>query len=270
MLRRLLVTCSLAALAAASVVHAADPSAIATARRDLAAAVSQGDAPGMMRARAEFAALAADGDSPELQWWIAYCGWRAVPLLTEPDREGARRLCKESIAACDRAVAANPRHADAIALKAALQALSLSFNPQAAMSLGPEMGEAYARAEAIEPANPRVQLFKGIHTLHMPEYVGGGPARARAVFARAVELADAAHEGAGLRALPALRADAHLWAGVCASRAGDWKSAAARYREALAVDPGNAWVTHRLLPEAQKHLAAADSTASTTPTPGVR
>ena len=51
------------------------------------------------------------------------------------------------------------------------------------------------------------------------------------------------------------RADAHLWAGICASRAGDWKTAAARFREALAIAPGHVWVSKKLLPDAEKKLA---------------
>ncbi|MBI5167943.1 MAG: hypothetical protein HZA61_00500 [Candidatus Eisenbacteria bacterium] len=258
MLRRFLIALPLLVVIACAVTttaRAASPAELVAAQRQLDEAVTKGEPKEILRTRAVFAAmLAAEPDSPVLNYWIALCGWRALPMLTETDKEAAKKLCKESIAACDRVLAAKPKHADAIALKAALQALSLAFNPAASMSLGPEMIEAYGKAEALEPENPRVQLLKGINTLHMPAFVGGGPDKAKPVFERAIALADAdAARGAGPDAWG--RADAHLWAGICASRANDWKTAAARFREALAIAPGHAWLSKRLLPDAEKHLA---------------
>lgn len=245
----------LATPALSSLAHAVTPFELETGQRQLDEAVTKADPKEMLRVRAGFAALlAAEPDSPVLNYWIALCGWRALPMVTETDKEAAKKLCKESIAACDRVIAAKPKHADAIALKAGLQALSLAFNPAAAMSLGPEMGESYAKAETIEPGNARVQLLKGIHTLHMPEFVGGGPAKAKPIFERAIALADAAaarDTSAGNWG----RVDAHLWAGICANRSGDWKSAAARFREALAIAPDHVWLSKKLLPDAEKKLA---------------
>lgn len=259
------------ALACVLVAHvgpvAPAPASAATAQeieigqRQLDEAVTKGDLKDIQRVRAGFAALLADDPaSPVLNYWIALCGWRALPMLTETDKEAAKRLCKESIAACDRVLAARPKHADAIALKAGLQALSLAFNPAAGMSLGPEMIEAYARAVALEPENPRVLLLQGINTLHMPAFVGGGPDKAKPIFARAVAFADASRDTS-----PANwgRVDAHLWAGICASRADDWKGAIARYREALELAPDHVWLTKRLLPDAEKHLAGAGAGTGT-------
>lgn len=256
MLRPLLfASVFVAAVGLAPPASAVAPTELAAGQQALDAAVTKGDVKDIQRARAGFAALLADDpSSPALNYWIALCGWRALPLLTETDKEAAKKLCKESIAACDRVIAANPKHADAIALKAALQALSLAFNPAAAMTLGPEMIEAYARAEAIEPGNPRVQLFKGINTLHMPAFIGGGADKAKPVFARAIALADASGDTS---AANWGRVDAHLWAGMCAGRSGDWKLAVTRYREALALAPGHAWLAKKLLPDAEKHLAEA-------------
>ncbi len=260
MFRKLALSLALltaAPLAAATGARAASPAELAVHQRQLDEAVTHGEAKEILRVRAGFAALlAAEPDSPVLNYWIALCGWRALPMVTETDKEAAKKLCKESLAACDRVLAAKPKHADAIALKAALQALSLAFNPNAAMSLGPEMIEAYGKAEALEPANARVQLLKGINTLHMPEFVGGGPDKAKPIFDRAITLADASAARDGGPADWG-RADAHVWAGICASRANDWKAAAARFREALEIAPGHAWVSKRLLPDAEKHLAEA-------------
>lgn len=253
MLKR--IALSLAALTLATLAHAADPAALVAAKRDLQAAVTQGNPDGMLRARAAFAGLvAAEPANPALHYWVALSGWRALPLVTETDKEAAKKLCKESIAACDRALAAKPKFADAIALKAGLQALSLTFNPAATMTLGPEMDEAYGRAEGMDGDNPRVLLLKGINTLHKPAFVGGGPDKARPLFERAIALSAA--PTADSTAIDWGRADAHIWAGVCLGRLDQWGAATAEFRKALAMNPGNAWVTHRLLPDAEKKAAA--------------
>ena len=254
--RRMALALSLfAVVACAAPALAVTPFELETGQRQLDEAVTKGDPKDILRVRAGFAALlAAEPDSPVLNYWVALCGWRALPMVTETDKEAAKKLCKESIAACDRVLAGKPKHADAIALKAALQALSLAFNPSAAMSLGPEMIESYAKAETLEPDNARVQLFKGINTLHMPAFIGGGPAKAKPIFERAIALADAS-SARDTSAGNWGRADAHLWAGICLSRMDDWKGAQARYREALAIAPGHVWLSKKLIPDAEKHLA---------------
>lgn len=252
MLKSILLT--VAALTLAAAVQAADPSMLVAAKRELKAAVTHGKTEEMLRARASFAALlAAEPANPSLNYWVALCGWRALPLLTDTDKEAAKKLCKESIAACDRAITARPKFADAIALKAGLQALSLSFNPAAAMALGPEMDEAYGRAEGLDESNPRVLLFKGINTLHKPAFVGGGADKARSIFERAIALSAATSSDS--TAIDWGREDVHVWSGICLSRLNRWTEAAAEFRKALALNPEYAWAKYRLLPDAEKRAA---------------
>jgi tetratricopeptide (TPR) repeat protein len=248
----------LATLAAASPVapaRAADPAALATAIRQLNGAVVHAQPAGIRAARAAFAALAADEPgSATLQYWIALADWRVVPLLMKDDPEQARKLCKEGIAACDRAIATDAKFADAMALRAGLQGLSLSFVPSAAMTLGPEMEEAYGRAAGLAPENPRVELIAAINTLHKPAFVGGGAEKARPRFDRAVALFAGAATAADSTAIAWGADDALLWAGRCRAELGDWKGAIERYRKVLAIAPEHAWVRGALLPEAESHL----------------
>lgn len=125
----------------------------------------------------------------------------------------------------------------------------------AAMTLGPEMDEEYGRAEGMEPENPRAMLFKAIGTLHKPAFVGGGPGKAQPLFARALVLFGKAAV-ADSTAIDWGQDDALVWAGICESRLDNWPGALARFREVLALNPGHAWTTYRLLPEAEKQAAA--------------
>jgi len=249
----LAIAISLAALATLAA-RAAD-TGLAAARTGLQAAVTSGDAAALRKARDAFALLqAGDPGSPELAYWLALADWRLVPILPDSSKAAARQLVKEGIAALDRAIAARPRFADAVALRAGLQGLAFQFvSPQAGMALGAEMEEGYGRASGLEPENPRVLLLKGMNDLHKPKEVGGGPDKARPLFEAAI--AAFAKEAPG-GAIDWGREDAYVWSGICASRLGDWAGARARFEQALAANPAHAWTKYVLLPEAEKKLAA--------------
>ncbi len=246
----------LALLAALTSGARAAASPLAGAMHALAAAVTHGDVDEMLEARAAFAALVADAPaSPHNQYGLALADWRIVPLLDRSRDAQARKLCKEGIAACERALACDPRFADALALEAALQGVALGFVPGGGMSLGAEILEKNARARAMAPGNPRVQLLAAINVLHQPAFVGGGPKAARDSFERTIALYDAAgdHDTTGIAWG---REDAYLWSGRCLEALGDWAGARARYLQVLAIAPDHAWAKHVLLPEAEKRLAA--------------
>jgi tetratricopeptide (TPR) repeat protein len=236
--------------------HAADPASVAAARRQLTLAVTHGNAEELRGARASFARLvAAEPQSAALNYWLALADWRITPMVQSAQPEEGKRLCKEGIAACDRAIADQPRFADAIALRAGLQGLALSFmSPSAAMSIGPEMEEAYGRAEGLAPDNPRVAFLKALNTLHKPTFVGGGAEKARGLFERAIALADR-QPAPDSTAIDWGREDAHLWSGRCLEQLGDFTAARERYREVLATQPEHAWVKYALLPGVEKQLA---------------
>lgn len=247
----------LALVLAAPAAHAADDAGLAAARRGFYAAVTNGNAAEIRKARDAFALLqAGDPKSPELAYWLALADWRLVPMLPDSSKGTARQLVKEGIAACDRALAARPRFADAVALRAGLQGLSYAFvNPSEGMALGAEMEEGYGRASGLEPANPRVLLLKGMNELHKPKAVGGGPDPAQPIFAAAVAAFAQAAPGDST-AIDWGRDDAFVWSGICASRLGDWAGARAHFQKALAANPAHAWTRYVLLPEAEKKLAA--------------
>ena len=249
--------------------HAGDDASAAefsTAKALLQAGVDRGRIDDQLAARARFVALsAAQPESPALHYWVAFASWRLVPRLANDaaTKEKAKKMCEDAIAHCDAALKQSPKMADAMALKAGLQGLSLSFDPGGAkmMTLGMEMEQSFGRARELEPKNPRVAFLEGINTLHKPAFVGGGADKARKRFDESIALFAQAglDAGAGTSGDPATldwgKDDAYTWAGRAAAKEKDWDAAQAYYEKALATNPNNGWVKHTLLPEVAKQKA---------------
>lgn len=234
---------------------AKESASLAAARAELAAGVTTSDATRVVAARARFGALAAaEPEALEPRYWIAVACWRATPLLTSTEPERARRMCRDGLAACDAALARTPDDADFVAIRASLQGLWIGFEPAQTMTLGLAMEEAMARASRLAPKNPRVQLLRALHTLHKPEFIGGGATRARDEFGRAIALYEGAADDDDPRAWG--RADASLWAGRTAMKLGDPAAAIGHYQRALAAAPAHTWIEKVLLPAAKDSLAA--------------
>ncbi len=247
--------------------QAAEPTAVAAAKSALATAVNAGDAKAIVAARGTFAAFsAAEPTVTAFDYWTALAAWRAVPLMMgdEKSKEQAKKLCKDAIDRCTRVVKADPKHADAMALKAGLQGLWLSFEPAAMMTLGMEMGQAMEHATELAPTNGRVVFLDALNTLHKPAFVGGGAGKARVRFDEAIALFEKA--APAVTAAAATRAgdpnafdwgldDAYVWAGRAAMKEKKYADAKAYYERALAANPANGWVRTRLLPQAEKELA---------------
>ena len=92
--------------------------------------------------------------------------------MKEPPQ--AERYVKDGITHATRALELDPSNAEALAIKVALQGMSIRFEPSLAMSLGPELESSMGRALGMAPKNPRVHFIDALNTLHKPEFVGGG------------------------------------------------------------------------------------------------
>ncbi len=249
------------------VAHAADAAAVAAAKSALTTAVNAGDAKAIVAARGTFAALAAaEPTVTALDYWTALAAWRVVPMLDDDkaQKEQAKKLCKDAIDRCTRLLKAEPKHADAMALKAGLQGLWLSFDPGAMMTLGMEMEQGMAKARDLAPDNGRVVFLDGLNTLHKPAFVGGGPNKARVKFDEAIALFEKAAPAVTAAATTRAgdpnafdwgRDDAYTWAGRAAMKEKNYPAAKAYYERALAANPANGWVRTQLLPQAEKQLA---------------
>lgn len=231
--------------------------AVAT-RRVLDAAVSRGTLQDILAARARFVALAAaEPKSPWAHYWVAVSDWRAVPRFDDKAKALAEKTCEEALAQIDQAIALAPREGEFHALRSNLLGMSLRFHPEAMMTIGGEIEATMQRALAAAPSNPRVQLLAALNTLNKPAFVGGGADRALPLFRKSQQLFESTAAPADSTAPVWGRDDAWLWAGRTAMKLGDAATARACYVRTLEITPGYAWVTHALLPEAEKALAAA-------------
>jgi len=242
--------------------RAFDPAAVVAARRDLQTAVDHGDLSGLLAVRARFAALsAAEPGEALLHDWVAAATWRALPLQMQKDPKRAEKLGDDALDRLEKALATNPKDAEALALEGGLEGLLISVKPNSMMTLGPQSEAHLARAYALAPNDPRVSLLQGIGDLHKPAQFGGGPDAALPSFLHAEELfakesvADSTSPGWG-------RDDAFLWEGRAQAQKKDWTAARDAFRKALDANPGNGWVRSQLLPEAEKQLAAAKDAAA--------
>lgn len=256
----LLLALPLTAAALPVPARAFDAATVAAARHDLQAAVNHGDLAALLAVRARFAALsAAEPDVAVLHDWTAYATWRALPLQMQKDRKVAEKLGDDAIAHAEKALAADPKDAEALAILGGLQGLMTGLRPADMMTLGPQSGANLARAASLAPANPRVALLQGIGDLHKPAQFGGGPEVALPDFRRAQELF-AKESVTDTTALDWGRDDAFLWEGQALAGQNEWEKARDAYRRALEVNPANGWVRTSLLPGAEKKLAAAKAT----------
>jgi len=243
----------LCAALAAPVAHAADPGAVVSAKRALQSAVNHSAPDEMLKARSRFEAMAAaEPGSALLQYWVAVADWRAVPLLGA-DKVKAARYCKDGLDHCDKAIALDAKFAEAIALKGSFQGMSIQFEPGSMMTLGPQSVANTRRAISLAPNSPRVWLLDGLGTLNKPAQFGGGAGPAGETLDHAAALA-AADSSADPAAPDWGHDDAYLWAGRAAMMRKDYAAAREDYRKALALNPDNAWVRGRLLPQVEQAL----------------
>jgi tetratricopeptide (TPR) repeat protein len=239
---------------------AADPAALAAAKRTLQDGVNGGNVETLLKARGQFLALAAaEPKSAAAHYWLAVADWRLVPMFMrkEGGEEKAKLHCKEGIQQAEVALTLDPKFAEALALKVGLQGLAFSFNPAAGMMLGAEMEESIQRAVAMAPQNPRVLFLDALNTLNKPAFVGGGADKALVKFRKSIELFTAAAVADSV-APDWGRDDAFLWAGRSAMKMNDSAAALDFYRKALEANPANGWVRHGLIPEAEKALKAQE------------
>jgi len=248
------MTASFVVLLASPALGGGDAALIA-ARRLIQDGFNRGDSPAILKSRGQLLGmLAADPGSAEIHYGVALADWRAVPLLAGKNRDAAKRHCEEGLEHCDAALKADPRMAEAMALKAGLQGMSIQFNGAAAIVLAPQMQANMARALELAPDNPRIHLLDGINTFHTPAFFGGGAERAMTKMRKAIDLF-ARGAGPDTTGTAWGHDDAYAWVGRAAAKLEDPAAARGHYLRALEINPDNGWVKHTLLPESERALA---------------
>ena len=234
-----------------------DAAELVAAKRAVQEGINAGDAGALVAARSRLAALsAAEPGSALLHYWVGMASWRAMPMVQRKDKDEAKRIGLDGLAHLDRAIALDPKFAEAYAMKGGLQGMLIGIGGGSPMTLGPQADANLARAEVLAPANPRVALLDGVGILHKPGIFGGGAKKALVRLGEAQAMF--AKEATPDPTMPDWgRDDVHTWTGRALADQKKWAEARDAYRRALEVNPENGWVRNQLLPAVEKKLQQA-------------
>jgi len=84
------------------------------------------------------------------------------------------------------AEARDAENSEIYALKGYVQFMKMSVDPQARLSMIGDATASLARAETLNPENPRIYLINGQNTFYTPEAFGGGKKKAKPILENAV------------------------------------------------------------------------------------
>ena len=122
------------------------------------------------------------------QWLPAY---HASHLLvnssfTEPDGVKSEALLERALQSMDSAMKNAPEESEVYALKALYFIGVISADPASRGQVYYQDAlDAISTSKSLNPENPRAFLLDGMMTSNMPEFLGGGPEAAKAIFMEA-------------------------------------------------------------------------------------
>lgn len=133
------------------------------------------------------------GDAEKTEWLPYYyaglalttAGW--MPMVKDKDANSTKvnAICDkaESIASAD------ADKAEILSIRNMAATQQMLVDPQSRyMSYGQTAGQVLEKALKLDPNNPRLYYLKGMSLFGTPEQFGGGKAKAKPVFEKAVEL----------------------------------------------------------------------------------
>jgi hypothetical protein len=99
--------------------------------------------------------------------------------LKDSDMSAAQELATTALGEVKKAKKMAPTESELLVLEAFIYQLQLIEDPMAnGQKYVPMFYQTLAKAEALDPKNPRVNYLRGQFTLNMPEFYGGGAAKA--------------------------------------------------------------------------------------------
>lgn len=117
----------------------------------------------------------------------AYC----MMSLQEKDNNKKDAFCDKAQELLNKALAKSPNESELYVLQGFLYNMRLLVNPMSrANSYMGQINNAYATAEHLNPANPRVYYMRANMIMNMPAFMGGGKDKALPVFMIAKEKFD--------------------------------------------------------------------------------
>ncbi len=122
-------------------------------------------------------------------YYAAFGHLQSAFVLLKEDPAKALETLDMAQANLDKALALVPGESELAVLQAYILIARVSENPMVnGQVLSPQVFAALGKAEALNPVNPRAAFLKGMYTMNMPEFYGGGAAKAKPLFEKAAML----------------------------------------------------------------------------------
>jgi len=181
------------------------------------------------------------------RYYGALSAYRIANILIDSDRRVAVAELNSAIDQLEDLTSSHPEWAEPLCLLAGCYGQKIMARPLQAIFLGPKYNSAIEQAEKLDPANPRVVLFRAIGTLNAPRAFGGDREKAIAGLRQAADLFSAQEASTSME--PSWgQEDALAWLGIAYRDAGEIDSARQAFSRALELNPEYGWVKEVLLP----------------------
>lgn len=119
-------------------------------------------------------------------YYASFSQLNAAFSLIKQDVAAALLTIDLAQANLDKALALAPQESDLYVLQAYILIGRLMENPMAkGAEISPKVFAQLGKASALNPDNPRAPFLQGTYTLNMPEFYGGGAAKAKPLFEKA-------------------------------------------------------------------------------------
>ncbi len=192
-------------------------------------------------------AASAEGSLQQKAYYKAFLESCAVTLMRRSDPRQAEAHLERVIKALE-----PQKDAESLALLGACLGHQIGFKPDLAPSLSLKAMGLFERAEKANPKSPRVLMFKGIHVLNMPAFLGGGPQKALPIFDRAVKAAEEEVLSSDPWAPRWGKVESLAWLAMAQARSGQLAESRAALAKALSLNP-----SHGFARETAKAVEAA-------------
>ncbi len=178
-----------------------------------------------------------------LQAQYGYIGY----LIGIKETRQARQMLSEAEKNVEVLLSANPKNADAIALKGSFLAYHISLSPYKAPFLGPRSMGLIDEALQLQPNSIQAQIEKGNAAHYAPSMFGGNPSEAVKHYTKAISLFESNNGGNLPESWLYLNTLAQL--AMAYEKAKQTENARSTYRRILFIAPDFKWVKDELYPQ---------------------
>jgi tetratricopeptide (TPR) repeat protein len=167
-------------------------------------------------------------------------------LLGINDKKLARKYLAEAEANIEKVLTAQPKNADAVALKAAFVAYHISLSPYKAPILGPRSMSLISDALELNPNSIQAIIEKGNAAHYAPSMFGGNPQEAVTYYLKAITIFENQNGGVPPKSWVYLNVYAQL--ALAYEKSKQLDRASATYKRILVIAPDFKWVKDELYP----------------------